>query len=66
MPSMIDIHPIQGRTASALQPTQSAFTWKRDNDLSVGTYGARGVVIDDKLYIGGGDCKVKRIHLLTL
>lgn len=23
-----------------------------------GTYGARGVVIDDKLYIGGGDCKV--------
>lgn len=25
--------------------------------MLVGTYGARGIVVDDKLYVGGGDCK---------
>jgi hypothetical protein len=51
-------HPSsKGRTPTVLHPTQSAFTWKRDDDMPVGTYGARGIVIDDKLYVGGGDCK---------
>lgn len=40
---------------TSLQPTQSAFVWKRDADMPVGVYGARAVILEDKLYIGGGD-----------
>lgn len=56
---------LQGRTPTVLHPTQSAFTWKRDDDMPIGTYGARGIVIDDKLYVGGGDCKVTAHHSST-
>lgn len=31
-----------------------------------GTFGARGVIIDDKLYIGGGDCKVCSLLLVSV
>ncbi len=40
-----------------LLPTQSTFTWKRDVEMPVGMYGAKGVFLDDKIYIGGGDCQ---------
>ena len=40
-----------------LIPSQSSFVWKRDADLPIGTFGAKGIFLEDKLYIGGGDCK---------
>lgn len=40
-----------------LQPSQSAFVWKKDADLPFGTFGSKGVYLEEKLYLGGGDCK---------
>ena len=33
------------------------FIWKKDADLPFATFGAKVVFLEDKLYIGGGDCK---------
>ena len=43
--------------ATTLLATQSAFVWKRDAPMPVGMFGARGLLLGDKLYIGGGDAQ---------
>lgn len=45
------------KTDVGLLPTQSSFVWKRDVDMPAGMCGARGLLLEDKLYIGGGDSK---------
>ncbi len=44
-------------TPTELLPSKSAFVWKKDADLPTGMYSAKGIILDDKLYIGGGDTK---------
>ena len=49
--------PTSPSPATVLTPTLPHFIWKKDADLPFATFGARCVFLDDKLYIGGGDCK---------
>ncbi len=49
--------PTSPSTPISLLPSQSSFIWKRDADLPIGTFGCKGVFLEDKLYLGGGDCK---------
>ena len=44
-------------TPTELLPSKSAFVWKRDADIPTGMYSAKGILLEDKLYIGGGDTK---------
>ncbi len=47
----------QGSTPASLLQTQSAFTWKRDANMPIGMHSAQGLIVDDKLYLGGGDTR---------
>lgn len=48
---------VQGSSPASLLQTQNTFTWKRDANMPVGMHSAHGLLLDDKLYLGGGDTR---------